>query len=186
MKTTLNDVRRQKDSQRQAAERSGIPTGIRQRRSRGNTSTNHRQTEPSGRRRRGTYRLLYKVMRECTFRSFVLSDSLPCETHLIPPQPLLEIRSPPDSFKCSCYLQAHAEIETGAGRPSFLSMTIRRFYPHLSASLGVGLEFNKHDRFGYNFRGKKLVALASNGVLGINVKGRCDTDKDFKQVGCVI
>ncbi|KAK8950991.1 hypothetical protein KSP39_PZI004232 [Platanthera zijinensis] len=78
-------------------------------------------------------------------------------------------------------LQAHAEIETGVGRPSFLCMTIRRFYPDLSASLGVGLEFNKHDKFGYNIRGKKLVALASNGVLGINVKGRCDTDKDFKQ-----
>lgn len=78
-------------------------------------------------------------------------------------------------------LQAHAEIETGAGRPSFVSLAIRRFYPDLSASLAVGLNFNKHDKFGYNLRGKKLVALASSGMLGINVKGRCDTDKDFKQ-----
>lgn len=78
-------------------------------------------------------------------------------------------------------IQAHGEIETGAGRPSLLAMSIRRFYPELSASIGIGFEFNEQDKFGYNIRGKKALALTHNDMLGINVKGRCDTDKDFKQ-----
>ncbi|KAH0462761.1 hypothetical protein IEQ34_010336 [Dendrobium chrysotoxum] len=78
-------------------------------------------------------------------------------------------------------IQAHGEIETGVGHPSFLAMSIRRFYPELLASIRVGFEFNNQDKFGYNIRGKKALALTSNGMLGINVKGRCDTDKDFKQ-----
>ncbi|KAG0475149.1 hypothetical protein HPP92_014835 [Vanilla planifolia] len=60
-------------------------------------------------------------------------------------------------------------------------MSIRRFYPELSASIGVGLQFNSQDKFGYNIRVKKALLLKSNPMLHVNVKGRCDTDKDFKQ-----
>ncbi|KAG0473377.1 hypothetical protein HPP92_015234 [Vanilla planifolia] len=81
-------------------------------------------------------------------------------------------------------VQTHGEVEVGSKLPSLLAMSIRRFYPELSASVGVGLQFNSQDKFGYNIRVKKALLLKSNPMLHINVKGRCDTDKDFKQVNC--
>ncbi|XP_020571186.1 outer envelope pore protein 21B, chloroplastic [Phalaenopsis equestris] len=78
-------------------------------------------------------------------------------------------------------IQAHGEVETGAGHPRFLAMSIRRFFPEHSASFGVGFEFNSKDKFGYNIRGKRALGLTSNGMLVLNMKGRCDTDKNFNQ-----
>ncbi|XP_020242622.1 outer envelope pore protein 21, chloroplastic-like [Asparagus officinalis] len=84
-------------------------------------------------------------------------------------------------------IQAHGELDTRTGAPSYLALIIRRFYPDLSASVGVGVQTSKalqtakRDKFGYYIRGKKAISLTSNGFVGINIKGRCDTDKEFKE-----
>ncbi|KAJ6829304.1 outer envelope pore protein 21, chloroplastic-like [Iris pallida] len=81
------------------------------------------------------------------------------------------------------HLQAHGELDTRTGAPSYLALIIRRFYPELSASFGVGIHSNsnKCDKIGYHIRGKKAVSVTSNGLLGINIKGRCETDKEFNE-----
>ncbi|PKA48712.1 Outer envelope pore protein 21B, chloroplastic [Apostasia shenzhenica] len=59
-------------------------------------------------------------------------------------------------------------------------MSIRRFFPEISASMGTGLQYNQ-DKFAYNVRAKKAFSISSNGMLGFNFKCRCDVDKDFNQ-----
>ncbi|XP_031270279.1 outer envelope pore protein 21, chloroplastic isoform X2 [Pistacia vera] len=51
----------------------------------------------------------------------------------------------------------------------------------LSASLGVGLQYTKHEKLRYFVRAKKGFPVTSNGLLSFNIKGRCDVDKEFKQ-----
>ncbi|KAI8011168.1 F-box protein SKP2A [Camellia lanceoleosa] len=46
------------------------------------------------------------------------------------------------------------------GAPSYLSAMIRHFYPDLSASLGVGLQYDRKEK------------LRFNGLLWFNIKGR--------------
>lgn len=54
----------------------------------------------------------------------------------------------------------------------------------LSANIGVGIHLDKatDDDLTYTLRGKKAVSFTSNGLLGINLKGRLLTDKQFNPV----
>ncbi|XP_072994286.1 outer envelope pore protein 21B, chloroplastic-like [Typha latifolia] len=77
-------------------------------------------------------------------------------------------------------LQAHGEIDTSSGAPSYLALIIRRFYPELSANIGVGVQLDGGNDFVYNVRGKKAFLITQTGRVGINIKGRCIGDKEFK------
>ncbi|KAI4336683.1 hypothetical protein L6164_015179 [Bauhinia variegata] len=79
------------------------------------------------------------------------------------------------------YLQVHGELDTRIGNPSYFSAQIRHFYPDLAATLGVGLQYDKHDKIRYTVRGKKAFPVTTDGFFTFNVKGRCDIDKEFKQ-----
>ncbi|KAL4650459.1 hypothetical protein ACB092_01G089800 [Castanea dentata] len=79
------------------------------------------------------------------------------------------------------YLQVHGELDTGTGAPSYFSAMIRHFYPELSASLGVGAQYDRRERLRYSVRGKKSFPVTTNGLLSFNIKGRCDVDKEFKE-----
>lgn len=48
--------------------------------------------------------------------------------------------------------------------------------------MGVGIQSDKRNKLGYFIRGKKAISLTSNGSMGINIKGRCDTDREFREV----
>ncbi|XP_058090568.1 outer envelope pore protein 21B, chloroplastic-like [Magnolia sinica] len=78
-------------------------------------------------------------------------------------------------------LQVHGELDTGVGAPSWFAMIIRNFYPELSASTGVGLQYDKNEKLKYCVHGKKAFPLSSNGLLSFNIKGRYVADKEFKQ-----
>ncbi|XP_057469059.1 outer envelope pore protein 21B, chloroplastic-like [Actinidia eriantha] len=79
------------------------------------------------------------------------------------------------------HLQVHGELDTKIGAPSYLSAMIRHFYPDLSASLGVGLQYNRHEKVRYSVRGKTAFPVTTNGLLQFNIKGRCDVDKEFRE-----
>ncbi|KAK1303281.1 hypothetical protein QJS10_CPB11g02183 [Acorus calamus] len=72
------------------------------------------------------------------------------------------------------HLQGHADLDTVTGAPSCLALIFRSFYPEFSASMGVGLKYEKKERFRYTIRGKKAFPITQNGLLSFNVKGRCD------------
>jgi len=76
-------------------------------------------------------------------------------------------------------LQAHAEIDTSTRKPSYLALLARHFFPQLSANVGVGVQLEKDNIFRYSLRGKKAVSFTSDGLLGLNIKGRLLADKDF-------
>ncbi|GMN34708.1 hypothetical protein TIFTF001_004840 [Ficus carica] len=78
-------------------------------------------------------------------------------------------------------LQVHGELDTRLGSPSHFSALLRRFFPDFSASLGVGIQYNKREKLRYVIRGKKSFPVTTNGQLSFNIKGRCDIDKDIKQ-----
>ncbi|CAL9071286.1 unnamed protein product [Musa textilis] len=78
-------------------------------------------------------------------------------------------------------LQAHGELDTGTGTPSFLALFVRHFYPELSASMGIGVQLNKEEKLSYSVRGKKSFPITANGLVGINLKGKCYFDKEFKE-----
>ncbi|WOL13399.1 outer envelope pore protein 21B, chloroplastic [Canna indica] len=78
-------------------------------------------------------------------------------------------------------LQAHGELDTRAGTPSYLALIVRHFYPQFSASVGAGIQVNKDEKPTYNIRGKKAIPMTANGEMGINLKGRYYIDKDFKE-----
>ncbi|GAB4833037.1 hypothetical protein Ancab_007061 [Ancistrocladus abbreviatus] len=79
------------------------------------------------------------------------------------------------------FLQVHGELDTKFGAPSYFSAVLRHFYPDISASLGLGLQYNKNDKLRYSVRGKAAVPMSSNGLLNIVIKGRCDVDNEFKE-----
>ncbi|EEF52900.1 conserved hypothetical protein [Ricinus communis] len=85
---------------------------------------------------------------------------------------------PPDS---QTQLQVHGVLDTRIGAPSYVSAMIRRFYPDLSASLGVGVQYDKQEKLTYRLRGKKAFPVTSDGLLTFNVKGWCTIDKEFKE-----
>ncbi|XLU57625.1 hypothetical protein S245_052273, partial [Arachis hypogaea] len=47
------------------------------------------------------------------------------------------------------FWQVHGELDTRVGQASSLSAQIRHFYPSLSATLGVGLRYDKHEKIRY-------------------------------------
>ncbi|RYQ92430.1 hypothetical protein Ahy_B09g098659 isoform G [Arachis hypogaea] len=47
------------------------------------------------------------------------------------------------------FWQVHGELDTRVGQASSLSAQIRHFYASLSATLGVGLRYDKHDKLRY-------------------------------------
>ncbi|MED6183563.1 Outer envelope pore protein 21, chloroplastic [Stylosanthes scabra] len=79
------------------------------------------------------------------------------------------------------FLQVHGELDTRVGQASSLSAHIRHFYPFLSATLGVGLRYDKHDKLRYTVRAKKTFPVTVNNILNFKIKGRCDVDQDFKE-----
>nr|XP_019710910.1 outer envelope pore protein 21B, chloroplastic isoform X2 [Elaeis guineensis] len=78
--------------------------------------------------------------------------------------------------------QAHGEIDTRAADPSYLALIIRNFYPELSASMGLGVQLNKREKLSYTIRGKKAFPVSYDGLIGINLKGTYDVDKDLRKV----
>ncbi|KAI9073398.1 hypothetical protein K1719_044631 [Acacia pycnantha] len=78
------------------------------------------------------------------------------------------------------HLQVHGELDTKFGRPCYFSAWIRHLYPELSATLGVGLLYDKYDKLWYSVRGKKTFPVTNDGLLSFNIKGRSDVDKEFK------
>lgn len=52
----------------------------------------------------------------------------------------------------------------------------------ISASIGVGLQYDKNGKMRYAVRGKKSFPVTTNGLLAFNVKGRSDVDQELKQV----
>ncbi|CAL4886180.1 unnamed protein product [Urochloa decumbens] len=88
-------------------------------------------------------------------------------------------------------LQAHGEIDAttaGAAAPSYLALFVRQFYPKLSANVGVGVQLHNGDDLTYSLRAKKAIPFTSNGLLGLNLKGRLFTDKELnprKRTGAV-
>ena len=52
----------------------------------------------------------------------------------------------------------------------------------LSANVGAGVQLENGKIFRYILRGKKAVSFTSDGLLGLNIKGRILADKDFKPV----
>lgn len=52
----------------------------------------------------------------------------------------------------------------------------------LSASLGLGVQYDKWQKLRYVVRGKKEFPVTADGMVKFHVKGRCDIGKDFIQV----
>ncbi|XP_027354412.1 outer envelope pore protein 21, chloroplastic isoform X1 [Abrus precatorius] len=79
------------------------------------------------------------------------------------------------------FFQVHGELDTQLGQPSSLSALIRHFYPDLSATLGVGVRYDKRDRLRYTVSAKKTFPVTVDGLLNFKIKGGCDVDKEFKE-----
>ncbi|XP_031404210.1 outer envelope pore protein 21B, chloroplastic-like [Punica granatum] len=78
-------------------------------------------------------------------------------------------------------LQVQGELDTRIGAPTFVHAMIRRFYPDISGSLGVGLLYEKNGKVRYTVRGKKSFDVTSEGALAFIVKARSDVDQEFGQ-----
>ncbi|XP_022772544.1 outer envelope pore protein 21, chloroplastic-like isoform X1 [Durio zibethinus] len=78
------------------------------------------------------------------------------------------------------HLQVQGELDTRTGTPTNFCALIRRFYPDLLTSLGVGLRYDKRDKVRYTVRGKKSFLVTNNGLVNFVVKGRYDVDQEFK------
>lgn len=44
------------------------------------------------------------------------------------------------------------------------------------------MQYDKRDKLRYIVRGKKSFPVTTNGQFNFNIKGRCDIDKEYKQV----
>ncbi|CAD5190184.1 unnamed protein product [Musa acuminata subsp. malaccensis] len=47
--------------------------------------------------------------------------------------------------------------------------------------MGIGVQLNKEEKLSYSVRGKKSFPITANGLVGINLKGKCYFDKEFKE-----
>ncbi|XP_052109166.1 outer envelope pore protein 21, chloroplastic [Arachis duranensis] len=79
------------------------------------------------------------------------------------------------------FFQVHGELDTRVGQASSLSAQIRHFYPSLSATLGVGLRYDKHEKLRYTVRAKKTFPVTVDKLFDFKIKGRCDVDQNFKE-----
>ncbi|KAG6434880.1 hypothetical protein SASPL_106524 [Salvia splendens] len=77
--------------------------------------------------------------------------------------------------------QIQGELDTKLGAPTFVHGLIRYFHPESSASLGVGLRYNKRDKLHYHVRGKKAFPVTADKLFNFHVKGRCNIDEELKQ-----
>ncbi|XP_027354413.1 outer envelope pore protein 21, chloroplastic isoform X2 [Abrus precatorius] len=68
------------------------------------------------------------------------------------------------------FFQVHGELDTQLGQPSSLSALIRHFYPDLSATLGVGVRYDKRDRLRYTVSAKKTFPVTVDGLLNFKIK----------------
>ncbi|KAF3446922.1 hypothetical protein FNV43_RR12102 [Rhamnella rubrinervis] len=79
------------------------------------------------------------------------------------------------------FLQVHGELDTRVGAPSYCSAVLRHFLPDLSASLGIGLQYDKHEKLRFSIRGKKSFPVTTDGRLNFNIKGHTNTDKELRE-----
>ncbi|XP_073046382.1 LOW QUALITY PROTEIN: outer envelope pore protein 21B, chloroplastic-like [Primulina eburnea] len=80
------------------------------------------------------------------------------------------------------FCQLNGELDTRIGAPTYLSAMIRHFFPDLSASLGVGIHYNRNKKLHFNLRGKKEYPVTANGLLTFNIKARCNADEEFREI----
>lgn len=52
----------------------------------------------------------------------------------------------------------------------------------LSASAGLGVQYDKYKKLHYLARGKMSFPVTTDGLLKFSIKGQSHFDKDFKQV----
>ncbi|XP_057436801.1 outer envelope pore protein 21, chloroplastic-like [Lotus japonicus] len=79
------------------------------------------------------------------------------------------------------FFQVQGELDTRYGQPNSLRALIRHFYPNLSATLGVGMRYDKHEKLRYTVVAKKTFPVTINGLVNFKIKGGCDVDKEFKE-----
>ncbi|KAL3514888.1 hypothetical protein ACH5RR_027605 [Cinchona calisaya] len=78
-------------------------------------------------------------------------------------------------------LQVQGELDTRLGAPTYFTAMIRHFDPQVSASLGLGLKYNRQDKVHYTVRAKKTFPVTANGFFNFHIKGHCDVDQEFRQ-----
>ncbi|KAL1540639.1 outer envelope pore protein 21, chloroplastic-like [Salvia divinorum] len=86
------------------------------------------------------------------------------------------------SISPNSIFQLHGELDTKLGAPTFVNGMLRHFHPELSASLGLGVWYNRRDKVRYHIRGKKTFPVTGDGLVNFNVKGRCNINKELKQI----
>ncbi|CAK8569206.1 unnamed protein product [Lathyrus sativus] len=89
------------------------------------------------------------------------------------------------------FFQVRGELDTKSGQPSSGRALIRHFYPNFSATLGVGVRYDKQDSVGvryakndklrYTVCAKKTFPVTNDGLVNFKIKGGCDVDQDFKE-----
>uniref|UniRef100_A0A7C9DBB8 Outer envelope pore protein 21, chloroplastic n=1 Tax=Opuntia streptacantha TaxID=393608 RepID=A0A7C9DBB8_OPUST len=79
------------------------------------------------------------------------------------------------------FFQVQGELDTSFGRPSYFSAILRHIYPKISASLGLGLQYDRREKLRYTMLAKKAFPLSPKGLVSFNVKGRCNADQDFNK-----
>ncbi|KGN47522.1 outer envelope pore protein 21, chloroplastic [Cucumis sativus] len=85
------------------------------------------------------------------------------------------------SLDSNVFLQVRGELDTRIGEPSLLAASVRQFYPDLSASAGLGVQYDKYKKLHYVGRGKMSFPVTTDGLLRFTIKGQSHLDKDFKQ-----
>ncbi|KAL2522071.1 Outer envelope pore protein 21B [Forsythia ovata] len=78
-------------------------------------------------------------------------------------------------------LQLHGELDTRIGAPTYLRAMIRHFYPDISASVDVGVQYTRHEKLRYSVRGKKAFPVTADGLINFNIKGRFNIDKELRE-----
>ncbi|KAK9164886.1 hypothetical protein Scep_000077 [Stephania cephalantha] len=81
------------------------------------------------------------------------------------------------SLSPDAFFQVHGELDTYYFDRSRCKAIIRHMSPWMS--LGVGLQYNKRDKFRYRVHGKKEFPLTDDGLLSLKVKAAGDSDTDF-------
>lgn len=79
------------------------------------------------------------------------------------------------------FFQVHGALDTSFGRPSYFSAILRHIYPDISASLGLGMQYDRREKLQYTMRAKKAFPLSSKGLVSFHIKGRCHADQDFNK-----
>ncbi|KAK7283473.1 hypothetical protein RIF29_13014 [Crotalaria pallida] len=79
------------------------------------------------------------------------------------------------------FFQVHGELDTKFGHVNSFGALIRHFYPQLSATLGVGVRYDKHDKLRYIVAAKQTFPVTVDGLLNFKIKGQCLVDEGFKE-----